>query len=204
MLENDEVARADRLGIPRARVALFASYLTDDGLNELRTLIATGGYRVLNPEDVVLLVVGYLVAEGDRAGALTLLETVGLFVDTLRFMPREAIPPQAAPGMVSRRSAEEVRVQLEQTRPQTRLEAQREALQVWLPLTDRFAALWWSTRDSHGRSGVHWSGGHTELAHTLTRLQRCPEPAPALPQPDCTGHAARCAEPHPRTWTVAS
>ena len=168
-LEADEIARADGLGLPPTRAALFASYLTDDGLAELRTLIATGGYRVQIPEDAVLLTAGHLADGGDRASALDLLETVRPFASTLRFMPRAATPPRTPPGQVSRRTAEQVQEHLKQTRPQARVETQREALEVWLPLTDRFAALWWSTRDADGRAGMRWSEGHTELAHTLTR-----------------------------------
>jgi hypothetical protein len=168
-LQDDEMARADRLGIPHTRAQLVASYLTDEGLQELRTLIATGSYQVRIPEDAVLLVAAYLAVEGDRAGALDLLETVRPFVDTLRFAPRETAPALTPPGQVSRRTAEQVREALEQTKVHRQVEVQREALEVWLPLSDRFAALWWSTRDADGRAGMYWTDGHTELADTLTR-----------------------------------
>ena len=71
-LTADEQQRADRLGLEPNRAALFGSWLTDDGLAELAELLRSGAYRIDQPESAVLLIVGWLVANGDRAAALEL------------------------------------------------------------------------------------------------------------------------------------
>ncbi|MBT0772995.1 hypothetical protein KIH74_28895 [Kineosporia sp. J2-2] len=159
-LEADELARARALNLLPDRAAVFASYLTGEGLEELRTMVATGAYQVRIPEDAVLLVIGHLLTHGNLAAAQELLGSVHPHIGTLRFMPRAAGPRRTAPGQVSRQSASQVGEELRLTRPQPRVEAQREAAQVWQPLTDRFVALWLS-------AGNDWDEAHSELGHTL-------------------------------------
>lgn len=141
-LEHDELARIERLGLARSRQALFASYLTDAGLVELGALLESRAYVVQLPEDAALLTVAALVRAGNRSGALELLETLRPFAASLRFMPRHGPAPTQQPDHVHRRSAGEVAASLRRVYSNDKVEAQREALTVWLPLTDRFVDFW--------------------------------------------------------------
>ncbi len=147
MIEDDERGRARALGIPATpRAALFASYLDDSGLAELKELLREGSYEVRVPEDAALLAVAALIELDDRAAALDLLAELAPFADRLRFMPRAGVPQPARRAQgdeVFRRTAGQVAEKLAGQRGRRVIEAQREALSVWLPLTDAFVELWW-------------------------------------------------------------
>lgn len=166
-LESDEIRRVERLGLPRSRAAVLASYLTDDGLAELHELVEAGAYTIRIPEDAVLLVVGCLTAAQDRSAALDLLDIIRPYADTLRFMPRAAVRRQVPSGQVSRRTAKQVQERLHRTPLQQQVEAQREAAEIWQPLTDRFVELWWSARGQAGVAGARWDRGQIVLARRL-------------------------------------
>ncbi len=141
-LEVDEIERLQQLGRARSRAALFAFYVTDAGIEELLQLLESGSYEVRLPEDGALLTVAALTRQGHRAVALDLLETLRPYASSLRFMPRAGHPSTMPAEHVCRRSAAYVKASLERTTPNARIESQREALTVWLPLTDRFVAFW--------------------------------------------------------------
>lgn len=143
-LTPEEIAVAERVGIPADRGRLFAHYLTDAGLAELQGLLDAGTYRVDIPEDAALLTVAWLIRAGDRAGALDLLEVLAPYVDRLRWVPKVAASPTAPADHVHRLTAGEARHALASRREHPRVEAQREALAVWNPFTDRMLTLWWS------------------------------------------------------------
>ena len=126
-LDDNELGRVRELGLPRSRAALFASYLTDEGLEELGDLLDSGAYEVRVPEDAVLLTVAALARLGQREAALDVLETVRPLTGRLRFMPRKGRPSSLPAGYVHRRTAGEVRGALEKIEPDPRVEAQREA-----------------------------------------------------------------------------
>lgn len=163
-LEEDELARVARLGLPRSRAAVFESYLTDEGFAELQGLLDAGAYEVRLPEDAALLVVAWLAAAGDRATALDLLETLRPYAARLRFMPRDANPSDLPAHHVFRRTAAQVATALRSQQPRPAIEAQREALSVWVPLTDAFVALW--TEDAVDLEG-DWSTERCHRARTL-------------------------------------
>lgn len=141
-LQADEVALAQRLGLPAERRLIFGHLLTDQGLGELHALLDSGAYRVDIPEDAALLTVAWLVRAGDRVGALDLLDALSPFVDTLRLAPKVASVPTSPPDHVFRITAGEAADALRNRRPNPRVEAQREALAIWNPFGDRVLALW--------------------------------------------------------------
>ncbi|CCH79838.1 conserved hypothetical protein [Nostocoides japonicum T1-X7] len=161
--DDDELERLQRLGLPRSREALFASYLTDAGMEELWLLLESRSYEVRLPEDGALLTVAALTRQGHRASALDLLATLRPYAASLRFMPRAGRPSTMPAEHVYRRSAADVQASLERIAPNSRVETQREALSVWIPLTDRFVAFW------AGRSAADfaWGAGATATAETL-------------------------------------
>ncbi|HXH78853.1 hypothetical protein [Nocardioides sp.] len=141
-LQADEIALARRLGIPAARRLIFGYFLTDAGLQELHDLLDSGAYRVEIPEDAALLTIAWLVRAGDRAGALDLLEQVSPFAEKLRLAPKPTNAPTTPPDHVFRITAGEAADALRSRKPNPRVEAQREALAVWNPFSDRVLSLW--------------------------------------------------------------
>lgn len=162
-LEDDEVERIQRLGLPRSREALFAAYLTEAGLAELLNLLDTRAYEVRLPEDGALLTVAALVRAGHRAAALDLLETLRPYAGSLRFMPRAGSPSTQPADHVFRWTAGDVKARLEQVAPNRDIETQREALSVWLPMTDRFVAFWADRADTE----FSWGADETVEAQAL-------------------------------------
>lgn len=163
---DDETARVEALSLPGSRAALFASWLTDDGLAELIALLDAGTYQVALPEDAALLVVAWLVRAGETGAAWTLLDTLAPLADQLRFTPRVTQARPAPGDVVARRTASQAVESLAQVRPNRAVEVQREALSLWLPLTDDFLALWWDTRVD-GVVGRRWTDEHTQIARNL-------------------------------------
>lgn len=141
-LQADEIALAQRLGIPAARRLIFGYFLTDQGLEELYGVLDSGAYRVEIPEDAALLTVAWLVRAGDRAAALDLLDALSPFSEKFRLAPKVADAPASPPDHVFRITAGEAADALRSRKPNSRVEAQREALAIWNPFGDRVLALW--------------------------------------------------------------
>ncbi|MEJ2579119.1 MAG: hypothetical protein P8Z68_08490 [Kineosporiaceae bacterium] len=141
-LQADEIALAQRLGVPAARRLIFGYFLTDQGLEELYALLDSGAYRVEIPEDAALLTVAWLVRAGDRVGALDLLDAISPFAKRFRLTPKVAEAPTSPPDHVFRITAREAADLLRSRKPNLRVETQREALAVWNPFGDRVLALW--------------------------------------------------------------
>jgi hypothetical protein len=147
-LQPHEHARLSRLpAVPEGteRSALNASYLTDEGLAELGQLLDTGCYRVLVPEEGALLVVAWLLRQGDADAAHGILDAIGPFLDRLRFYPVPHPTPVAAGAVVFLQDVGATAAQLAALRPSPRILALREALTVWTPLFDRLIGLFAET-----------------------------------------------------------
>ncbi len=141
-LAEDEIALAQRLGIFPTRQSLFSYFLSEPGLHELYSLLDSGSYRVDIPEDAALLMMAWLVRSGDRAGALDIVDAIAPFAHTLRFAPKVTNEPSSRPELVYRMTAGEAAAVLQSRKLNTRVEAQREALGVWNPFTDRVLEAW--------------------------------------------------------------
>ena len=186
-LHADEIALAQRVGIPAQRRSIFGYLVTDAGLRELFNLLDSGTYRVEVPEDAALLTMAWLVRAGDRGGALDILDAVSPFADRLRLAPKAATAPTSPADVVYRITAGEAAAVLEARRPNRRVEAQREALAVWNPFGDRVLNLW-SEKLVDGRVSVDddpgWRARALDLldeyerlaaAHTLCSKHRRPK-----------------------------
>jgi hypothetical protein len=165
-LQPHEVDVASRVGLPADRRALFAYWLTDAGLAELGSLLASGRYRVELPEEAALLVAAWLLQAGDRLGTLTLIDTIAPFADRLRFTPAPATTPVPDPEIVWRETAGQVRTAVEARKPNERVEAMREALMVWNPFTDDLLTLWCETIED-GRIVAHTPDGWLDRGAAL-------------------------------------
>ena len=139
---EDERLRAQQLGIKATRQAIFESWLTPEGLAELEVLLETGAYNVGFPEHAALLSVAALLRHGANDSVRTLLDEVSPLAGSLRFSPYPGAPSPLRPGQVSRWTARQVAGALERARVNPRVAAEREALTVWLPLTDKVVAFW--------------------------------------------------------------
>lgn len=152
-LEAEETALAQRLGIPAARRMIFGYFLTEEGLADLYGLLDSGAYRVEIPEDAALLTMAWLVRAGDRVAALDLLEAISPYAGMLRLAPKAAHTSITPPDHVFRITAGEAADALRSRQPNPRVEAQREALAVWNPFSDRVLSLW-LRRCHNGRLSV--------------------------------------------------
>lgn len=171
-LRPDETDRAQWLGLPANRGALFRSWLTDEGLAELGKLLDSGRYRVEYAEEAALPVVAWLLRAGDRDGALSVLEEITPFADRLRFTPAPSDQPIGDPDVVCRQTVGEVRQILEQRRPNVRIETMNEALTVWNPFADELLSLWCETSDSGRIGAVTPDGWLARAEQLLARYQR--------------------------------
>lgn len=163
-LRPHEQALLDRAGggaagTPRAR--LNAWYLTEAGFAELRTMLATGYYRVEVPEEAALLAVAWLAEHGAADAARRLLDEIAPHFPTLRFYPVPAARPLAESASVHLQTAGDAAAELRALRDPAQVLAQREAVLVWAPLADRAVSLFLETvegpvptlaRDQDGRT----------------------------------------------------
>lgn len=164
-LAPDEVGLAERAGVEPRRAALFAWLLTDDGLEHLSGLLASGLYRAELPEHTALLTVAWLLRNGHPAEADQLLAELAPWASRLRFAPLET--PHSEPPGVHVATIPEVAAALKARRPRPQVEAQREALAVWTPFTDRVLAHWWATRGDDGTVGAVTPPGWRERSRDL-------------------------------------
>ncbi|MEU5987486.1 transcriptional regulator [Spirillospora sp. NPDC047418] len=144
-LTGPELDATRRAGLPADRRALFAHHLTDAGLAALEALLDSGRYEIALPEEAALPAVAWLLRAGDRAAALDVLESIGPFAGTLRFLPRPAARPPGDASLVSRETAGDVRRRLAARRPNRAVAAMNEALTVWNPFADDLLAHWLET-----------------------------------------------------------
>lgn len=148
MLQPHEAQQLQHIGRPpevTERQTLNAYYLSDQGLAELTVLLKSGCYEVAVPEEGALLVVAWLAANGHAESARNLVDVIAPYFETLRFYP---VPVQRPPTFGSRVYLENVGTTLERVRsikPNSRVMAQREAIQVWTPLYDRMLGLFLET-----------------------------------------------------------
>jgi hypothetical protein len=145
-LDLDERLLLKKFGLPLSRTALFSFFLADEGQEFAMQLLAERRYRVDLPEDAALLTLAWLRHHGHIEVASALAEQLAPYAGKLRFAPKVLSKPQASQDLVFRRSALQVKEKLSAGRAKPAIEAQREALGVWLPFTDRLVELWWRTR----------------------------------------------------------
>jgi hypothetical protein len=152
-LQPHEHALLARLGHPaddRARAALNAWFLGEDGQGELRARLHDGAYRIGVPEEAALLVVTWLRDNGDGERARFILEQIGPYLGQLRFYPQ---PAEAAADAADDESRELVCLQpvavtvrqLDALRERPGRLAEREAVTVWSQLVDRMVAMFEET-----------------------------------------------------------
>lgn len=93
--------------MPLDRQALFAYWLSEDGLAGLYELLDGGRYEVTVPEEAALLTVAWLARAGETDAALGLVEELAPFAGRLRFTPRPSTRPAPDAAAVHRRTVAE-------------------------------------------------------------------------------------------------
>lgn len=143
--EHRLLARLPAVPEGEARQALNTYFLTDAGLAELQDMLLTGRYDVALPEEGALLVVAWLVLRGDAQAARELLEVLAPYFTRLRFYPIPQERPRQDGAQVYVQNVGQTLSALHNIQPHRGLLAQKEAVEVWLPLHDRVVALFLET-----------------------------------------------------------
>ena len=165
--ERDLLAGLTSIAETDERRALNRYYLTDEGLADLRERLRSGMYDVAVPEEGALLVVAWLVGNGNAEEARALLEELAPHFPTMRFYP---IPTKRARLFGSRVFLQDVGRTIDDLRrigPKHQILAQKEAIEIWAPLYDRVVQLFVETvedelptlqKDSNGKPIVNHDG----------------------------------------------
>lgn len=124
---------------------LNAYYLSEDGVAELQARLADGAYSIDLPEEAALMVVAWLLSQGQAQAARDLVQTLMPFFDRLRFYPSRWIGPGEPGAGIFVSTAGEVARLLSRLQAQPRIAAQRATVHGLLPRHDRAVALFLET-----------------------------------------------------------
>jgi hypothetical protein len=185
-LEPWEKELARRAGSRETRGALFAHFLTAEGLAELDGMLTSGAYAVDIPEEAALLTVAWLARAGHAETAIELVQTLARHSDRLRFVPRPAEPDMTPRSVVCRQTVGKTSRALAKRKPNARVETMGEALTVWNPFADELLELWLETVQNDRVGAAHPSGWdrrgqallerYASLAKTHTRCTKHRKP----------------------------
>ncbi|MGD1898776.1 MAG: hypothetical protein ACFB16_17700 [Phormidesmis sp.] len=143
-LQAHEQAILSRLPTPPAgeeRHAINTYFLSESGSAELWQWLDSGTYRIAFPEEGALMVVAWLIEQGEVERATNLLQTIAPYFSRIRFYPIWDEVPQKGGARVHVQTVKNALQRIEQIKPNKRVLAQKEAVEVWLPLYDRMVAL---------------------------------------------------------------
>ncbi len=143
--ERKRLAELPRGPAGEERRALNAHFLTDAGLAELRERLHAGCYDVELPEEGALAVVAWLADNGYAEEARGLLVELSPYFSKLRFYPIPLEQPRRFGARVHLKDIASTLEDLRHIRPQPRILAQKEAVEIWAPLHDRIVALFLET-----------------------------------------------------------
>ncbi|HXH48874.1 MAG TPA: hypothetical protein VNM47_05970 [Terriglobia bacterium] len=145
--EHEQKLLEEIPSLPRGaeRGALNAHFLTDAGLAELRNRLHSGRYDVAVPEEGALMVVACLVEKGYAEDARGLLDQLVPYFSRLRFYPVPLEQPRRFGTGVHLQDVGTTLADLRRLRPNKRILAQKEAVEVWLPFYDRIVTLFLET-----------------------------------------------------------
>jgi hypothetical protein len=144
-LASDERRVAREVGADADRLSLFEHALTPAGTAALLESLADGTYELLHPEGAALPAIAWLAAAGDVDGAVRVIDAIAPFADRLRFLPGARTSPRPDRSVLERSVVSDARDALDSRRPNARVEAMRETLEVWNPFADELLRLWLET-----------------------------------------------------------
>jgi hypothetical protein len=127
------------------RRVLNGYYLTDEGLAHLQEQLHSGCYDISVPEEGALLVVAWLVENGHVEEARNLLDELAPYFSRLRFYPIPVERPRRFGSRVFLQDVGSTIQDLERIKANQHILAQKEAIQVWIPLYDQIVELFLET-----------------------------------------------------------
>ena len=133
------------VGEGQERVSLNAYFLTDAGLSDLQSRLQTNHYDVTVPEEGALLVTAWLVENGYKEEAEAVLNELSPYFTSLRFYPVPIDQPRRFGSRVHLQDVGTTINDLKKIKPNNRILAQKEAIEVWAPWYDRMVALFLET-----------------------------------------------------------
>ena len=137
------------------RTCLNVWYLTEQGFDELLSLLDTGQFQIDVPEEGALMTIAWLTRHGDVSIAKQLIEQLSPFFGQVRFYPRPAERVYPAPGKVFLRNVYQVTSDVTEIRTSQKIQTQRERIGTWIPLYERAVQLLLD----------HWDGEVPRLTH---------------------------------------
>lgn len=162
---------AREAGVPEDRAALVEHLITEPGIRRLWEILDAGTFEIDVPEAAALLVLAWLVREGDTDGALEVLTQILPFSGRLRFLPASASAPRRDPGVMWRESAGSVAAGLRRKQPNARVVRMNEVLDVWNPFADALLTHWTLTDDAPvGPFPAEWLDAGRRLLAEFDRL----------------------------------
>ncbi|AOI68378.1 hypothetical protein [Burkholderia ubonensis] len=180
--QEHEVSLLHRLSMsPEAgdpdRRKLNAHFLTDQGMSELRDRLSSGRYELSVPEEGALMVVAWLLDHGHSEEARNLVDELLPYFDRLRFYPVPSDRQRRSGSSVHLQDAGKTLADVNGIRPNKRILAQKEAVNVWAPLHDRVVGLFLETVED-GCACRKYPDGWEARARALLRehaalLARC-------------------------------
>jgi hypothetical protein len=150
------------------RRTLNGHFLTDRGLSELQERLRTACYDVGVPEEAALMVVAWLVENGYAGDARELIDSLSPFFGKLRFYPLLLDQPKRFGYRVHVQEVGNTIEDLRKIKPNERVLAQKEAVEIWVPLYDRIVALFLETVED-GWPCRTYPAGRRERAAALLR-----------------------------------
>ena len=156
-LQKHELALFAELGCAphvEGRSHLNRYFISEAGLARLHEVLREGRYRIAVPEEGALLVVARLVELGRVAEARAIVRIIEPWFGKLRFYPVFSDKSYSVAGRnttacldteVTYQTVGETAQSLAQVSPNQQILAQRETIDVWLPLYDQMVALFLET-----------------------------------------------------------
>ena len=130
---------------PDPRLALNRYFLSEAGLARLVEALEACRYEIEVPEESALLVVAWLVQQGQTDEARDLIDVLAPHLGHLRFYPALTDAPRSHGTRVHLEDVATTSRRLKAMRPDRRVLAQREAIEIWTPLYDRLIAAFLDT-----------------------------------------------------------
>ena len=147
-LQDHERALATRRGVVidgDNRLGLNRYFLSEEGLAVLREQMNRGTFEVGVPEEGALLVMAWLLDNGYSEKARVLLDELTPFLSWLRFYAEPTEQPRRYGTKVFLQNVDATVKRLRDIRPNKRIAAQKEAIQVWAALYDELVELFLET-----------------------------------------------------------
>lgn len=141
-LSSFERELAREAGVPEERGAIFGYVITEHGMRRLWTVLDAGRFEIDLPEAAALLVVAWLVREGDVDAALVIVSELRPHAESVRFLPASVSVPERDPEIVWREGAGTVAAALRGRKPPTQVLRMNDVLSVWNPFADTLLEHW--------------------------------------------------------------